>query len=94
MPHSQIEVNFFIPIAAVPVEHRAEAERKAREAFVLTLLQQGDISAGRAAELLSVNRWQLSDLMSTYGISPFDDTVTQEELASEVDGLTLGIPPE
>jgi predicted HTH domain antitoxin len=94
MPHSQIEVSFSIPIAEVLAEHRAEAERKAREAFVLTLLQQGDISAGRTAELLGVNRWQLSDLMSTYGISPFDDTVTQEELATEIDNLILGIPPE
>jgi predicted HTH domain antitoxin len=84
MDESAIEVTFTVPVAGVPELHRAEAERMARQAYVPTLLQQGDISAGRAAELLSVNRWQLGEIMSAQGISPFDDSMTREDLEREV----------
>ncbi|WP_236721438.1 UPF0175 family protein [Trichormus sp. NMC-1] len=49
----------------------------------MTLLRHGDISAGRAAELLEIERWQLSELMDIYQISPFP-TQTKEELQEEV----------
>ena len=42
------------------------------------------ICAGRAAKLLDISRWDLSDLMSEVGISPFAE-VTAEELADEVE---------
>lgn len=50
---------------------------------IMTLLRHGDISAGRAAELLEIERWQLDDLMDSYKISPFP-TQTKEELLQEV----------
>jgi predicted HTH domain antitoxin len=84
MAETATEFKFTIPIGEVPSAHRAEAERKAREAFILALLRQGDLSAGRAAELLGVDRWQLAELMSAHGISPFDETLTREELEREV----------
>ena len=84
MTQPEIEIKFTVPLAEIPEEHRIEAERKAREAFVMALLQKGDVSAGRAAELLSINRWQLANLMFNHGISPFDDTMTIKELESEV----------
>ena len=62
---------------------KTDAERKAKEAFVLELLRHGDISAGRAAKLLNISRWDLSDLMSAAGISPFPE-LTDEELDAEV----------
>ena len=37
--------------------NKADAECKTREAFVLELLRQGNISAGRAARLLNISRW-------------------------------------
>lgn len=83
MSEPAIEISFTLPVLDVSEEHKAEAERRAREAYVLALLRQGDISAGRAAELLGVDRWQLADLMSSRGISPFDDTMTQEDLERE-----------
>ncbi len=84
MIETAIELRFPFSLAQLPAKHRAAAERKAQEAFVLSLLRQGDISAGRAAELLNVDRWQLSELMSAHGISPFDETVTREDLEREV----------
>jgi predicted HTH domain antitoxin len=86
MAEATIEVRFTVPVGDVSEKERAEAERKAREAFVLALLRQGSISAGRAAELLGVDRWQLGDLMSAHGISPFDETLSREELARETGG--------
>ena len=91
MSETAIEFKFSLPLGEVPSAHQAEAERKAREAFILALLRQGDLSAGRAAELLAVDRQQLSDLMSAHGISPFDETLTREELEGEV-AETLGDP--
>lgn len=83
MAESAIEIKFSLPVGEVPEDHKAEAEHRAREAYVLALLRQGDISAGRAAELLGVDRWHLADLMSVRGISPFDETMTQEDLERE-----------
>jgi len=85
MAGDMVEVHFSLPIGGVPVLHQEEAEKKAKAAYILELLRQGDISAGKAAKLLNVNRWQLSTLMSLFGISPFDETVTSEELQTEVE---------
>jgi len=84
MNETAVEFRFTLPIGELPAAHRSNAERKAQEAFVLSLLKQGDISAGRASELLSVDRWQLSEMMSAHGISPFDEQITREELEREV----------
>jgi predicted HTH domain antitoxin len=78
-----------MPVGEVSGEHKAQAERYARQAYVLSLLRQGDVSAGRAAEVLGINRWQLADLMSAHGISPFDETMTREELEGEVADTSL-----
>ncbi|MDF5722261.1 MAG: UPF0175 family protein [Rhizonema sp. PD37] len=84
MLESQIEVKFTVDLSEIPEEHRLAAQRKAYEAFVMELLRQGDISAGRAAGLLDINRSELSKLMYEYNISPFDDTMTLEDLQQEV----------
>lgn len=79
----ETEVKFNLEISQIPEAVRLEAEKKAKEAYVMTLLRYADISAGRAAKLLGIDRWQLSDLMSKYDISPFPDQ-TREELELEV----------
>jgi len=84
MAKTEVEVRFTLPLDGILLEHKVEAERKAREAYVLELLRQGDISAGRAARLLNISRWDLSELMYAAGISPFDDSLTAETLDAEV----------
>jgi predicted HTH domain antitoxin len=78
-----IRMGSSLPVSSIPEEHWSMAERKAREAFVMTLLREGDISAGRAAELLAIDRWTLSQLMYEHGISPFvvSNTTPISELA-------------
>lgn len=84
MAKTQVEVQFTLPIDETLLQHKTDAECKAKEAFVLELLRQGDISAGKAAQLLNISRWDLSELMSVAGISPFPEQ-TAEELAAEVE---------
>ena len=84
MAKTEVEIRFTLPLDRILLEHKAGAERKAREAFVLELLRQGDISAGRTARLLNISRWDLSELMYAAGISPFDDSLTAETLDTEV----------
>lgn len=84
MAKTQVEVQFTLPIDETLLHHKTDAETKAKEAFVLELLRQGDISAGKAAKLLNISRWDLSELMFAAGISPFAEQ-TAEELATEVE---------
>jgi predicted HTH domain antitoxin len=84
MTAPEIEVKFTQALTGVSEEHIAQAKRKVQEAFVMELLRLGEISAGRAARLLGVNRWELSEIMYNYGVSPFDETMTKEDLEREV----------
>ena len=77
------EIKFTVSLPELAEVHRQEAETKAREAFIMVLLGHGDISAGHAAEQLAIDRWQLSVLMESYGISPFL-TQSSEDLLREV----------
>lgn len=85
-----LNVMFCIPLPEhkIPEEIWSLAQQKAREAFIMELLRHGSISAGRTARLLGVDRWQLSDLMNDYNISPFPE-LTQEELRQEITGANL-----
>ena len=78
-------MQFHLPIKNISKKHQTEARKKAKAAFVLELLRQGDISAGKTAELLNVSRWKLSKLMADAGISAFDESLTAETLQAEVD---------
>ena len=84
MKHITLKMQFHLPIENISKKHQTKATKKAKAAFVLELLRQGDISAGKAAELLNVSRWRLSKLMAEASISPFDDSLTSEDLAAEV----------
>ncbi len=50
----------------------------------MTLLQYGEISSGKASELLGISRIDVINLMSKYEISLFDDSITLEEFQQEV----------
>ena len=84
MAKTELEIRFTFALDETLLKHKVDAVHKAQEAFVLELLRQGDISAGRAARLLNISRWDLSDLMYEAGISPFDDSLTTEALDAEV----------
>lgn len=85
MGKTTLKMQFHLPIENISKKHQTEATKKAKAAFVLELLRQGDISAGKAAELLNVSRWKLSKMMADAGISAFDESQTAETLRAEVD---------
>jgi predicted HTH domain antitoxin len=84
--HSEImtKVEFTIPVHSVNNTIREEAETKAKEAYVMTLLKYGEISSGKASQLLGISRLDVIDLMSKYEISLFDDSMTLDEFQQEV----------
>ncbi|HEY7021962.1 MAG TPA: UPF0175 family protein [Ktedonobacterales bacterium] len=51
----------------------------AREALYVRLYEQGLLSSGRAAELLSMTRWEFLDLLGRYGVSSFDENIDFDE---------------
>lgn len=83
MQQSETEIKFNLDISQIPEAVRLEAENKAKEAYVMTLLRHNEIGSGRAAEILGIPRVEVIDLMSEYDISPFPDQ-TREELEREV----------
>lgn len=72
----QIQVQFTLQLPNIPEEIGVEAERMAKEAYVMTLLKHGIITSGRAARLLGIHRLDV-------GISVFAPQ-TKEELEQEV----------
>ncbi len=84
-PMPCLDVKFTLPVANIPADIQAKAIDKAKEAYVMTLLQQGEISSGRGATLLGISRLEMIERMGEYGIPLFDDTMTLAELKREVE---------
>ncbi|MBI4783957.1 MAG: UPF0175 family protein [Oscillatoriophycideae cyanobacterium NC_groundwater_1537_Pr4_S-0.65um_50_18] len=62
---------------------RQQAERKARESYLMELLRHGSISTGYAATLLNLSRLEVLALMGQHNISVFPEQ-SPEELAQEI----------
>jgi predicted HTH domain antitoxin len=60
----------------------AELPRKAREMIVLELFREGEISSGKAAEILDLSRTEMLALLADRGIPLID--MTAAELQAEV----------
>ena len=85
------KIEFTIPIHSLTDTIRKEAENKATEAYVMTLLQHGEISSGKASQLLGISRLEVIDLISKYEISLFDDSMRLEEFQSEINQARMGL---
>lgn len=55
-------------------EVREKALQKAKEGYVMTLLEVGEISSGRAGKIVGVSRLEVIEMMKKWGISIFDDS--------------------
>lgn len=69
---------------------KEELQDLAREALLMRLYDLGKLSSGKAAELLNMPRRQFLDLLSDYGVSPFDksqDVAAEAQLAAEASRL-------
>jgi len=66
-------------------ELRRPAKKAARELIVLELYRQGDVSSGRAAQLLNMEREEFIRYASKQGIPYFQ--VEGDELQRELDAI-------
>ncbi|MBF2008672.1 MAG: UPF0175 family protein [Chlorogloeopsis fritschii C42_A2020_084] len=70
-------------------EIREKALHKAKEGYVMALLEVGEITSGRAAKILGISRLEVIEMMNKWGISLFDDSQSLEELRQEVEQAEL-----
>jgi len=70
-------------------EIREKALQKAKEGYVMALLEVGEISSGRAAQILGISRIKMIEMMNKWGISIFDEDQNLDELRQEVEQAEL-----
>jgi hypothetical protein len=56
MQLEQVEIKFTLALTGISQGQKMEAELKAKQAYVMTLLKQGAITKHRAAILLGITR--------------------------------------
>ncbi len=76
-----VEVQLELPDEIAAHLRDEDLAAKAKEAFTMELLREHEISQGKAAELLGINRHTLFDLMTKYQVPVID--MTPEELRQE-----------
>ncbi len=54
-----------------------KASAKVRELLIMELLRRTQISQGKAAELLGIDRWELMDLMGVYEVPSGPQTTAE-----------------
>lgn len=75
----------FLNNLKVPASVRVKALKKAKEGYVMALVEAGEISSGRAGKILGVSRLEILEMMGKWGISVFDDSQNLEELSQELE---------
>lgn len=80
-----LNVTFTLDVVNISDALQTKALAKAREAYVMALLADGEISSGKAASLLGVSRLEMLDQMGKWGISIFDDSLGPDELRQQVE---------
>jgi hypothetical protein len=78
-----------IPLSATA---RAQALANAKEGYVMTLLQLGEITSGRAGKLLGISHLEVIEKMKRWGISLFDDSLDTVTLATEIEQASKRLP--
>lgn len=71
-------------LATLLQERHQPVERSAREFIILELYRRGDISSGKAAQLLEMTRWELVRHLARLGIPFLDMTADEWEAEREM----------
>jgi predicted DNA-binding protein (UPF0251 family) len=64
----RVDVTFELPNEVAPNLRDEDLAVKAKEALTMELLREHEISQGKAAELLGIDRHALFDLMTKYRV--------------------------
>lgn len=64
---------------------------RVREALVIDLLREAQISQGKAAELLGINRYEMLDLMARHKVPSGPQTA--EEMSQDIENALRAVRP-
>jgi predicted DNA-binding protein (UPF0251 family) len=78
----RVDVTFELPDEVAPNLRDEDLTAKAKEAFTMELLREHELSQGKAAELLGIDRHELFALMTKYRVPVID--MTPQELAEDL----------
>ncbi len=84
-PSHFLQVKFTLSVQNLPESVQKRATAKAKEAYVMTLLEAGEISSGKAGSLLGIPRTEVIELMGEWEIPLFDNSLELEDLKEEVE---------
>lgn len=78
----RVNLEFELPDEALEHLRDEEMAAKAKEALIMELVREHQVSQGKAADLLGITRHELFDLMTKYRVPVID--LTPEELQAEL----------
>jgi predicted DNA-binding protein (UPF0251 family) len=78
----RVDVTFELPDEVAPNLRDEDLTAKAKEAFTMELLREHELSQGKAAELLGIDRHELFALMTKYRVPVID--MTPQELTEDL----------
>jgi len=84
-----LQIQFTLSVHNIPESVQEKATAKAKEAYIMKLLEAGEISSGKAATLLGIPRSEVIQRMGEWGISLFDDSLELEDLKEEIEQANL-----
>jgi predicted HTH domain antitoxin len=70
-----LQIEYPVELLDQDGQSKEALEKLAREALLVRLYDLGQLSSGRAAELLCISRREFLDLLGRYNVSEFDDTM-------------------
>jgi predicted HTH domain antitoxin len=70
-----LQIEYPVELLDQEGQSKEALEKLAREALLVRLYDLGQLSSGRAAELLCISRREFLDLLGRYNVSEFDDTM-------------------
>jgi len=89
-----LQIKFTLAVSDIPKSVQEIAVNRAKEAYVMALLEAGEISSGKAASLLGIPRTKVIESMGKWGISLFDDSLELEDLAREIEQANTSLNKE
>ncbi len=77
-----LQIQFTLSVHNIPESVQEKATAKAKEAYIMKLLEAGEISSGKATTLLGIPRSEVIQQL-------FDDYLELEELKEEIEQANL-----
>jgi len=84
-----LQIQFTLSVHNIPESVQEKAIAKAKEAYIMTLLEAGEVSSGKAATLLGISRTEVIQRMGEWGICLFDDSLKLEDFKQEIEQANL-----